>query len=31
MYGVITKAVSKLNLKEKIEFINKYKGKNKWY
>ena len=31
MYGVITTAVSKLNLKEKIEFINKYKGKNKWY
>ena len=29
MYGVITTAVSKLNLKEKIEFINKYKGKNK--
>ena len=31
MYGVITTAVSKLSLKEKIEFINKYKGKNKWY
>ena len=31
MYGVITTAVSNLNLKEKIEFINKYKGKNKWY